>query len=116
MDKVCCIDFDGTIVEFAYPEMGEPKSGVKESLQKLRDMGWRIVICSCRTCHEVKKYPIDRTEQVRMMEDYLDEHEIPYDEVLNNDKPLAAWYIDDRAIGFRDNWEDVVKEIEGNEQ
>jgi hypothetical protein len=95
--------------------MGKPKEGVKEALTRFRDLGYRIHILSCRTNLEIKKYPIDRQEQVRKMEAYLDEHEIPYDEVLNKDKPLALWYIDDRAIGFRDNWEDVVKEIEENE-
>lgn len=112
MSKVIICDFDDTICEWAYPDMGEPKEGVKDALQKIKDMGYEIHILSCRTSHEIKKYPIDRQEQVRAMERYLDEHEIPYDEVLNKDKPLAHWYIDDRAIGFRNNWEDVVKEIE----
>lgn len=114
MYKVVVVDFDGTITRFAYPDMGEPQPRAKESLQKLKDMGWTIHILSCRTSVEVNKYPIDRQEQVRMMERYLDEHEIPYDEVLNKDKPVAAWYIDDRAIAFRDDWDKVVEEIEGN--
>ena len=109
---ICCIDFDGTICEFNYPSLGKPKEGVKQSLQKLKDMGYDIHIASCRTNHELKKFPIDRIEEVRAMKAYLDEHEIPYDEVLNVNKPLADWYIDDRAIGFRDNWEEVVEEIE----
>ncbi len=112
MNKVLLLDFDGTICDFAYPEMGEPKKGVKEALQKLRNMGFFIHILSCRTNVEIQKYPIDRTMQVRAMKEYLDKHEIPYDEVLNKDKPLAIWYIDDRAIGFRDDWSKVVEEIE----
>lgn len=112
MSKIVVVDFDGTIAEFAYPAIGSPKAGVKEALQKLKDMGYEIKILSCRTDSELHKYPIDRQEQVRMMEVYLKEHEIPYDIVLNKDKPIAEWYIDDRAIGFRDNWEAVVEEIE----
>jgi len=115
MEKVIICDFDGTIVEFAYPEMGEPKPRVKENLQRLKDMGYEIHIASCRTSHEVNKYPIDRQVQVRMMEEYLDKHEIPYDRVLNNDKALGVWYIDDRAIAFRGDWDKVVAEIENNE-
>ena len=114
MDKVVVIDFDGTICKFNYPEMGEPQPRVKESLQKLRDMGWIIHILSCRTNVDLQKYPIDRTMQVRAMEEYLDKHEIPYDEVLNKDKPLAVWYIDDRGIAFRDDWDKVVEEIIGD--
>ena len=114
MNKVAIIDFDGTITHFSYPEMGDPQPGVKEALQKIKDMGYEIHIASCRTNHELKKYPIDRTMQVRAMEEYLNEHEIPYDVVLNNDKALGVWYIDDRGIGFRGDWSKVVEEIENN--
>ena len=116
MPKVALIDFDGTICDFAYPEMGDPKEGVKEALQKIRDMGYEIQILSCRTNRELHKYPIDRQQQVREMERYLDEHEIPYDQVLNEYKPLAHVYIDDRGIGFRNNWDEVIKELEELEE
>ncbi len=111
MNKICCIDFDGTICEWAYPNMGEPTKGVKEALEKMKEMDYEIHILSCRTNIEVHKYPIDRQEQVREMERYLHKHKIPFDRVLNENKPVADWYIDDRAIGFRGNWEDVIKEI-----
>jgi len=91
--------------------MGKPTKGVKEALQKIRDKGCYIRIFSCRTSIEVCRHPIDRSEQVRKMEAYLDEHEIPYDEVLNKDKPIGI-YIDDKAIGFRDNWDQVLEEME----
>ncbi len=112
MSNVCVIDFDGTIVDFAFPSVGEPKEGVREALQKIKDMGYEIHILSYRTSPDVFKYPIDRQEQVREMEKYLDDHDIPYDVVLNKDKPLAHFYIDDRGIGFRDNWEKVIEEME----
>jgi len=115
MSKAVVVDFDGTITHFSYPKMGDPQTGVKEALQKLKDLGYEIHIASCRTNHDLQKYPIDRTMQVRAMEEYLNEHEIPYDVVLNNDKALGIWYIDDRAIGFRGDWSKVVEEIEDNE-
>lgn len=111
IDKTCCIDFDGTITKFAYPEMGEPQPGVKEALQELKNSGYRIEILSCRTNCDLKKKPIDRQEQVNLMKVFLDKHKIPYDAVLNKDKPLADWYIDDRAISFKDNWQEVVEKI-----
>ena len=105
------VDMDNTICEWAWPDMGIPKEGAKESLQKLKDMGYYIRIYSCRTSHEVHKYPIDRQEQVRKMEDFLDKHKIPYDEVLNINKPLGI-FIDDSAFRFNNNWEEIVKEVE----
>ena len=111
MSKIVNLDFDGTIADFKFPSIGEPKKGVKESLQKIKDLGYYIRIFSCRTSHEVFKYPIDRQEQVRLMEKYLDKNEIPYDEVLNLNKPLGI-FIDDSAIGYRGDWEKTLKEFE----
>lgn len=113
MGKICCIDFDGTCCDMKYPEIGDPKPGVKEALTKIREMGFEIHIFSCRTNPEVTKYLIDRIQQVRLMEEFLDKYEIPYDKVLNENKPLARVYIDDRAIGYRGDWEKVIKEMKG---
>ena len=112
MSKVIVCDFDDTICEWAYPDMGSPKQGVKEAFQKMKDMGYEIHICSCRTNHEVTKYHIDRQVQIREMKKYLEDNRIPYDKVLDNDKPTAHVYIDDRAIGYRDDWEKVIEELE----
>jgi len=109
--KVAVIDFDGTICDHAFPECGEPKSGVAEALKKLQDKGYEIHILSCRTCVDLNKHPIDRREQIKTMEAYLNEHSIPYNVVLNKDKPIADVYIDDRAIGFRDNWDAIVESL-----
>lgn len=111
MSKIVNIDMDNTICEWNFPDMGKPKKGVKEALQRIKDMGYYIRIFSCRTSLEVFSAPISRSEQVRKMESYLEKYEIPFDEVLNINKPLGI-IIDDSAIGFRDNWEEVVNELE----
>jgi len=107
------IDFDGTIAEWGdYPGMGPPTRGAKEALQKIKDKGFTILILSARTSDEMSKYPIDKETQRRIMKEYLDKHEIPYDEVLKSDKPPATFYIDDRGIGFRGDWDKVLEEME----
>jgi uncharacterized HAD superfamily protein len=111
MKKVCCIDFDGTITDSSYPDFGEPQIGVKEALQELKDMGYEIHILSCRTNREVSKYGIDRTVQIRKMKNYLDSWEIPYDEILNEHKPVAHIYVDDRGVGHRGDWTETLKQI-----
>ena len=110
MEKVLNIDFDGTIADFSFPSMGEVKKGAKEALIKMKEMGYYIRIFSCRTSEEVFKYPIDRQQQVRKMEDYLTKNEIPFDEVLNINKPIGI-FIDDNAIGFRGDWKKALEEI-----
>lgn len=109
--KVIVVDFDKTINSKPYPHIGEPTPGVKEAFQKMKDMGYEIQILSCRTNPEVTKYQIDRQEQCRVMERYLKEYGIPYDVVLSEYKPVAHYYIDDRAIEFNGNWSDVIEKI-----
>jgi len=114
ISKIITVDFDGTICDFNYPNIGAPKEGVKEALRELKDMGYEIHILSCRTNPELKKYPIDRQEQVRMMEKYLTDHDIPFDVVLNEFKPLALFYIDDRAIEYRGDWKEVIRKVKND--
>jgi hydroxymethylpyrimidine pyrophosphatase-like HAD family hydrolase len=125
--KLICIDFDGTICDFKFPEIGDPKPGVKEALQSFRDMGYRIVIYTCRTCRFLPEifHPdeIDIPQNartvmlrkgVRDMKDWLDQHEIPYDEIDDGmlGKPLANAYIDDKGIRFDNNWKEIQEWVE----
>ena len=50
-------------------------------------------------------------EQVKKIKNYLEEHEIPYDEILIVDKPIVKFYIDDSAIRYNGSWKDVVEEM-----
>lgn len=111
MKKVVVIDFDGTLCEFAFPNIGKPKPDVKQALEKLKELGYTIRIHTCGTAHRWGKE--FRILHIRTMEKFLEENEIPYDEIIiNMDKPIADWYIDDRAIQYKDNWLDIVQQIE----
>jgi FMN phosphatase YigB (HAD superfamily) len=111
MSKVIIFDFDGTITDSHYPYMGMPQPGVKETLQELRDMGFEIHILSCRTNKEINETFNNRLEQVRLMKMFLDKFEIPYDEILNEYKPVAHIYVDDRGVGHRGDWVETLKQI-----
>ena len=45
----------------------------------------------------------------------MDKYEIPYDSILNVEKPLATYYIDNRGIHFT-NWADVLKQVEKSDK
>jgi len=111
MKRIAIVDFDGTICDHMFPAAGEPKEGVADALRTLQAKGYEIHILSCRTSEDVTKHPIDRLEQVRFMERYLIEHNIPFDVVLNKYKPVADIYIDDRGVVFRDNWKEIVEQL-----
>ena len=91
--------------------MGEPQDGVKESLKKIKEMGFKIQILSCRTNREVSRYGVDRMGQVKKIQQYMEKYGIPYDEILNEHKPIAHIYIDDRGIGHRGDWNDTIEKI-----
>lgn len=117
-----CVDFDGTIVDHAFPEIGILKPGVREALEKLSEH-FTIVISSCRTSQLFKKEKpeICIPDQLNAcgrdyageMRAFLDEHKIPYDRIDMGDegKVVAIAYIDDRAYRFENNWEQLCKQL-----
>ena len=109
----CAVDFDNTIIKWGNfpPEVIGPEPHVKKYLQEIKDMGFYISIHTCRTSCEFHKHLIDRQEEVRKIEEYMKKYELPYDEILVVDKPIAQFYIDDSAIRYNGSWEDVVAEM-----
>ena len=95
------IDLDGTICseekQFSRA-LAKLKNGAIESLEKLREKGYKIIIYSARTWAEYE-----------MTENWLKENKVPYDQIILG-KPQGDYWIDDRAIRFR-SWEQVINEI-----
>lgn len=106
------IDFDGTLCKFEFPDVGPPEPDIKEALDKLKELGYRILIHSVRTA----TYWDDgkRNHHIQAIEKFMEENKLPYDEILigeNMDKPMAIAYIDDKAIRYNGNWLDIVKQL-----
>ena len=109
------IDFDGTLCKFAFPDVGPPEPNVKEALTKLKELGYKICIHSVRTA--TYWGDADREHHIQAIKNFMEENEVPYDEILTDstmDKPIAAVYIDDRAIRYEGNWLEIVKNIGNN--
>jgi hypothetical protein len=117
------LDFDGTLCDHAFPGIGEIKPGVKDAVERLRSLGFYILIWSCRTSHwdynifgGNPSQPALERERVKEMIAWLDANEIPYDEIDDGSrgKPLADFYVDDRAIRFDSstNWFTIASAIE----
>jgi len=107
-NKTVIVDFDGTICGFAFPECGPPEPHVREGLQKLRDAGLRIEINSVST--NINWGPDNVIKHVCRIMDYMREHDLPYDCLNLQDKPMAAAYIDDRGVAYRGNWLEAADE------
>ncbi len=120
MSEPCIvIDFDGTICEHRWPEVGEPTLGVREALQAFKKMGLRIVIHSVRTASYWREHAetdprLDPEQQVQLIENFMREHDLPFDEICMADKPLAVAYIDDRAYRYEDNWFELTQRLQSD--
>ena len=105
-DKVLAVDFDGTIVNWSgsITPLGSPTDGVVDALKAFKLLGFKILIYSCRNNITFSG------ESYIAMKQYLDDNQIPYDEIDDgkNGKPVATYYIDDRAIRFDNNWLEIL--------
>ena len=46
--KIYAVDFDGTLCENIWPNIGDPKSDVIYMLKKLRKEGNKLILWTCR--------------------------------------------------------------------
>lgn len=111
---VLSIDFDGTICELSFPEVGALKKDADVYIRRLYSEGHKIIINTCRS----GKYE-------GLAQDFLDENLIPYDYINSNLPSLitayeqdcrkisADIYIDDKCLmGLPDTWEEIYNLIQ----
>jgi len=107
---VIAVDFDGTIVEHEFPDIGPLKPGAVDALKAFKKAGHQIVIWTCR-----------KGEEERQLRSFLLEKRIPFDTVntpvpgfdLGTRKIYADIYIDDKGFRFQENWDELRKMITG---
>lgn len=104
-----CVDYDDTIAVRVFGTV-VPALGVADGLARLKANGYKIIIHSSRAW---ESFP-DRKERVSEMKKNLDAWQIPYDEIyVGVGKPVAAAYVDDKAVRFDNNWDAIVDFILG---
>jgi hypothetical protein len=119
--RTLAIDFDGTICKSVFPDCGPAIPGAKQAIIRFKELGYRIIIYSCRACHwhydvfgGSRDIPVLDRPHVKVMIDWLNEQGIPYDEIDDGSKgkPVADFYLDDNAIRVDNNWELITETIE----
>lgn len=105
---ITAVDFDGTLVENKFPEIGIPKIDVIEKVRKRKKEGRYIILWTCRAGKELQAAI-----------EFCESHDIPIDNV-NKDAPwildrfgepdrlpyckvFADEYIDDKGVN-PDDW------------
>ena len=99
------VDFDGTIVEHQFPEIGAPKMDTIEFLRRQHARGTKIILHTCREDMENGKWTGYLTKAI----DWCILNDVPIDEYNTNSgvefggrKIYADIYIDDRAVNVKD--------------
>ncbi len=113
--KAIAIDLDGCIASYNNGWMGENVFGelipnCKENIRNLKSMGYKIIIYTSRLAtKELEKHLTDNGIYFDAINDNP-WHE--YKQPGDKRKVIADIYIDDRAITFRGNWDEIPKLVE----
>ena len=112
--KRIMIDFDGVIHSYNNGWQngklyGDVIEGAKEAIDYLKENGFEIVIFTTRASknHNIKP---TSDELIADVGDWLKTNNIYFDRITS-EKLGAIAYIDDRAIRFENNWNDIIKKI-----
>ena len=101
------IDMDGTICTEDRTYSGGlavTKLHAVESINALYDEGHTIIIYSARTWMEFE-----------MTTAWLKEHKVKYHQLIMG-KPIGDVWIDDRALQFKDNWQEIIKDLKNRKK
>lgn len=104
---IVAVDFDFTLAVPAFindPDP-EPMPGAREFLQRLQDEGFIVVIFSARSW---AGWPT--TKYTHDMEQWLEKHRMPYNEIAFS-KPPALAYVDDKAVEFTGDFAEVISRL-----
>tara|TARA_E500000331_G_scaffold352388_1_gene400876 strand:+ start:1462 stop:1854 length:393 start_codon:yes stop_codon:yes gene_type:complete len=104
------VDFDGTLCEYAFPDIGEQSENQKrlmETLIRMRGDGHKIILWTNRGDNE--KYPVltqavEWCKSLGLEFDAINSN-LPDQKKLSGYSPkiMADYYIDDKALEFTDN-------------
>lgn len=106
---IIAVDFDGTIVEDAYPNIGKPMIFAFETLKKLQEEGHRLILWTYRSgskLEEAVKFCEDNGIHFYAVNKSFNEEE--YDKSISR-KIHADFFIDDRNIGGFIGWGEIYQ-------
>ncbi len=109
MSEIIAVDFDGTIVEHAYPEIGKPRLFAFETLKQLQKQGYRLILWTYRAGKELDEaVEFCRKNGIEFYAVNKNYPEEEFDSSISR-KINADIYIDDRNLGGFPGWSEVWK-------
>lgn len=112
---ILAIDFDGTVVDDAYPGIGKPKIFAFETLKRLQKDGHRLILWTYRS----GKHLDEAVEFCKLngIEFYAVNASFPEEsyDTSRSRKIHADLFVDDRNIGGFIGWGEVYQKISNKE-
>jgi len=106
---ILAIDFDGTIVEDAYPKIGKPKLFAFETLKRLQEDGHRLILWTYRSdisLEEAVEFCKQKGLEFYAVNKSFPEEQFDYSK---SRKIHADLFIDDRNIGGFFGWGEIYQ-------
>lgn len=100
MSYIIAVDFDGTLCENTYPEIGEPNNALLDELKLRKRNGAKIILWTCRVGDQLEQ-AIDWCRDHGLVFDAVNQNLPEIVESFGGDcrKVFAHEYIDDRNVG-----------------
>lgn len=111
-DKVLAIDFDGTIAEASYPEVGKLRPGALEVINELYEEGYGIVINTCRE-GEALALAIQFMDKIGLKRHFVNSN-FPFliDHFEADTRKISAdLYIDDKCLTGLPPWNEIYSMV-----
>ena len=117
MSKIIAVDFDGTIVENRFPDIGEPIEDAISTLLKFKQDGHELILFTCREgphLWRAIKFCKQQGLEFDAVNTALHRFTDNAGGLRDTRKPFAHYYIDDRNIGGLPSWKEIEKLVKNN--
>lgn len=121
---IILVDFDGTVVECDFPNIGKEQKNAIQTLKWLQNQGHKLILWTCREDHISDKScqyltnAIDWCLQRGIIFDSINQpiecSYFPRQDYKYKRKPFAHLHLDDRNLGGFPGWDVVRKHVEEN--
>lgn len=100
---IVAVDFDGTLCENAFPEIGKPKKEVIQAIKEYKGFGWKVILWTCRNKEHLTK-AIEWCKKQGLEFDAINTNLPEVQEIFGGDtrKIFADAYIDDKNVLLRE--------------
>jgi len=98
---IWAIDFDGTIVDLAYPEIGKPNTKLIYRLKQLKEKGHKLILWTCREGKDLEE-AVDFCNSVNLFFDAINQNLPGITYAWEGRKVFADVYLDDKNISIKE--------------